>query len=68
MQGYHIVKVIGWDNIKGTDVWIFENTWGPDWGQNGYGKIAAEEALITSFALGFAVIPIPQYQLEEYRR
>jgi C1A family cysteine protease len=60
--------VIGWDVVKGNEAWIFENTWGPDWGQNGYGLIAFEESTITQFAIGFAQVPIPQYQLDEYRK
>lgn len=31
-NGYHIVKVIGWTNVKENNVWIVENTWGADWG------------------------------------
>jgi C1A family cysteine protease len=67
-QGYHIVKVIGWTNIKESDVWLIQNTWGPEWGQGGYGKIAAGESLIDNFAIGYAMVPIPQAQLEQYRR
>lgn len=67
-NGYHIVKVIGWTNIKETDVWIIQNTWGSDWGQGGYGKIASGDSLIDSFAIGFAMVPIPQAMVEQYRR
>lgn len=67
--GYHIVKVIGWTNIKENDVWIIENTWGPDWGQKGFGKIASgTDSLIDQFAIGFAMMPIPQAMVETYRR
>lgn len=32
LQGNHVVKVLGWENVKGNDAWIIENTWGEDWG------------------------------------
>jgi cathepsin B len=68
LKGYHIVKVVGWTNIKESDVWIIENTWGSDWGEDGFGKIIVGDSLIDSFALGFAVIPIPIKEWEELRR
>lgn len=67
-NGYHIVKVIGWTIIKEQDVWIIENTWGADWGQNGFGMVATGDTLIDSFSLGFALIPVTQAQMEIYRR
>ena len=36
--------------------------------KGGYGKIAAGESLIDNFAIGYAMVPIPQAQLEQYRR
>lgn len=46
LQGNHVVKVLGWENVKGNDAWIIENTWGEDWGQNGYGRISFGETMI----------------------
>jgi len=37
--GGHIVKIIGWGIEMGKKYWLIENTWGADWGENGYGKI-----------------------------
>jgi len=37
-NGQHIVKIIGWEKSGegGSEHWIVENVWGPDWGNNGY--------------------------------
>lgn len=35
-QGDHIITLIGW---KGNDYWIVRNSWGPYWGENGFGKM-----------------------------
>jgi len=32
----HAILLIGW----GKDYWIFQNSWGTDWGDGGYGRIA----------------------------
>jgi len=36
--GGHAVKIIGWgtDSTSGTDYWLVQNSWGPDWGLNGH--------------------------------
>jgi C1A family cysteine protease len=33
----HEVAIVGWDDEEG--VWIIRNSWGPDWGENGYMKL-----------------------------
>jgi len=30
----HAIVIIGWDDNKGA--WIIKNSWGPEWGNNGY--------------------------------
>lgn len=32
---FHAITIIGWDDSK--QAWLFKNSWGPDWGNNGYG-------------------------------
>jgi len=36
--GGHAIKMIGWghDNKSGLDYWIVQNSWGTDWGMNGF--------------------------------
>lgn len=34
----HEVVIVGWDDSIGA--WIIKNSWGPDWGENGYMKLA----------------------------
>ncbi|HEX2629168.1 MAG TPA: C1 family peptidase [Chitinophagaceae bacterium] len=32
---FHAITIIGWDDTK--QAWLFKNSWGPGWGNNGYG-------------------------------
>ena len=40
----HMVSIVGWDDSvphpnsrhRGTGAWVVKNSWGPDWGNNGY--------------------------------
>jgi len=38
MLGGHAIKMVGWghDAASGLDYWICQNSWGPDWGLNGF--------------------------------
>lgn len=37
----HAVKIIGWGTMEGKPYWLIENSWGEDWGENGYAKVVA---------------------------
>ncbi len=41
--GNHAIKVVGWGTEGNVDFWIAQNTWGPDWGENGYFRIKEAE-------------------------
>jgi len=54
--GQHLLKILGWGkSMNGDTEWIVENTWGSDWGENGYAKMASGkgDTNIESHAIGF---------------
>ena len=65
-NGQHVVKIVGWDRQgEGADYWIVENSWGADWGENGYVKVLASDksSQLDFYAIGVAVYP---YSMAEY--
>jgi C1A family cysteine protease len=49
-QTNHIVALVGWDDSvthrQGTGIWIMRNSWGQNWGESGYMRIAYGVAMI----------------------
>jgi len=43
--GGHAVKIIGWGQENGVNFWIAQNSWGPQWGENGFFRIKFGECL-----------------------
>ena len=71
-QGNHVVKIVGWESsVDGGDAWIVENTWGADWGENGYARIASGgETSLDFYAISFAMYPktMAEYYAEQYQQ
>jgi C1A family cysteine protease len=47
LSGYHVVEVIGYDDDQ--QCFIIKNSWGNNWGEEGYGRIAYAEATASSY-------------------
>jgi C1A family cysteine protease len=35
----HAVTVVGWGTENGKDFWLIKNSWGSNWGANGFIKV-----------------------------
>jgi len=49
----HCVELVGWTVMNGIKAWILRNTWGSDWGMNGYIYVA----------IGFNVCGVATYPM-----
>jgi cathepsin B len=71
-SGSHAIKIVGWgeedgseeEPNKGNKYWIIENSWGEDWGINGYAKISANQNL---FFEQYAYSVLTKKQTEEMK-
>ena len=71
-SGTHSIKIVGWgvedgseeEPNKGNKYWIIENSWGEDWGINGYAKISANQNL---FFEQYAYSVLTKKQMEEMK-
>jgi len=68
-QGNQIFKIVGWEStFDGSSAWIVENTWGQDWGTDGYARIASNgETALDFYALSFIMFPqtMADYQMQQ---
>jgi cathepsin B len=65
-NGQHVVKIVGWDRQgDGNEYWIVQNSWGADWGEDGYVRVLASDKStgLDFYAIGVAVYP---YTMAEY--
>lgn len=44
LVGYHAVLIVGWDDAE--EAWICKNSWGPNWGEEGWFRIKWGESQI----------------------
>lgn len=55
-SGYHSVRILGWgvDQSSGLKYWLADNSWGPEWGENGYFRIIRGDnhCNVESFLIG----------------
>ena len=59
--GYaHAVTIVGFGSYDGIDYWIVKNSWGPDWGEDGFFRIKMGECMIDSW---FAFAPVKPFPL-----
>lgn len=63
-SGFYAIKIIGWgvedgkenEPNKGNKYWIIENSWGEDWGENGYARISmGQELMFDQYAYSIRV-------------
>jgi len=52
----HAITAVGYGNEGGQDYYIVRNSWGPDWGDQGYIKIATDNGIGGWFAFGICGI------------
>lgn len=53
-EGHHVVLLIGWDDAE--QAWIAKNSWGTEWGINGFFKIKYQAVRIGMFTTKIEVI------------
>jgi C1A family cysteine protease len=51
-EGGHFVLIVGWGRSRGINYWIVKNSWGPDWGQDGFFFIRMNDSYIGTYAIG----------------
>jgi len=65
-SGFHSMKIVGWgvesgsenEPNKGNKYWIVQNSWGEDWGENGYSRVSiGQELMLDQYAYSIRVRP-----------
>ena len=53
----HGVVIVGYGTEEDKDYWIVKNSWGEDWGENGYVRIARGSSTTDNGVCGIAMMP-----------
>lgn len=61
--GQHLVLIIGWDDEKGA--WLIKNSYGPEWGEQGFGWVKYGSNNIGQFAAWVAADPAEEKRLQK---
>jgi C1A family cysteine protease len=66
-NGQQAVKIVGWQSGVQGDTWIIENSWGPEWGTNGYANVISGHSELGLDYIGLVprVIPMPLHEWEK---
>ncbi len=62
----HCIALVGWDDNGGDGYWILRNSWGREWGENGYMRIAYDAAHVSCAACYLVVSGISGCKWNDY--
>lgn len=57
-MGYHAVRIVGWGEENHVKYWIVANSWGKDWGENGFFRILRNEYECSIESYMRALVPL----------